>query len=230
MDDLNPAYKKAREAYAGPTESKNAIAAGRGFMRGDIEDQEKLFDDLTPGDREFFVTGIAYELKKMATEGTSDTVDATRKILAGRSKSRLKQFLGPAEYDELLRELKNEATTTRTMRPATGGSHTGPILGEQADAAQQEQEALGFLGETATLGWRPAAANLFRKNRARAKGLTESSSNELSNMLRTRKGDELSLLRDDLKKFMNRQKSKEFVGKSLLSGGSAATYNLLDTE
>jgi len=228
MDDLNPLYQAARQEYAGPTQSINAVRAGRNFMKGDIEDVEKLFDDLEPADREFFVTGIAYELRNMARYGTSDTVDATRKILAGKSKERLQSFLGRDAFEELMRELRNEAQTTRTMRIATTGSPTGPILAEQADIAQQENAALGALVDAAALGPGPATANLFRRSINRASGLSEATANALAPRLMAQSPDELSLLRRDLSDYMRSTRNRANIKKRFGAGATAGGYNLLD--
>jgi hypothetical protein len=230
MDDINPDYKVARRAYAGPTESKNAINAGRQFMKGDVEDVDKLFSSLTPHDKEFFVTGIAYELRNMARGGTSDTVDATRKILQGKTRDRLRRYLGPEQYDELERELRNEANTTRTMRMATTGSPTGPILAEQADAADQEHAAVGALVDAAALGVRPAVANAARRLMRRGGGMSEATADWLGPKLQASSPAELSLLRDDLNKFLSKRQGRRNLGKALTGGVATGSYNLLTGE
>lgn len=177
LDNLNPDYKAARAAWAGPSASLDAIEAGRSFMRGDAEDVTELFNRLAPGDRDFFLIGLSRELRDMVDKRPTALSDATSRIMRPAVRQRLEAFLGRDQSSALDDLLNVERQMVRTDRTATGGSPTGRIEAEQGDA--QAQEMLGFLSNLLRGNWGTAAGQAVR----RGQGMNEATADELAQML-----------------------------------------------
>lgn len=55
LDTLNPDYSAARAAYAGPSQSLDAMNMGKRALSNDPEVTSKVVGNLSPGDKEFFL-------------------------------------------------------------------------------------------------------------------------------------------------------------------------------
>jgi hypothetical protein len=180
LDRLNPAYKKAREAWGGPTQSMEAANLGRDFARGDAEATLSRFRQLSPGDQNMFRLGVARELKGIV-ENTKDGHDAVSKIFGsdGQRKRLKALFPDDASFTAFEKAMKDETTMTKTRRTVTGGSATGRIIAEQADAGALENAAIDYAGG----GVKSVLFGLARRGAAKSHGLGKKSADDLSKML-----------------------------------------------
>lgn len=227
IDKLNPAYRSARDVYAGPSRSISAIRSGRDFLSGDLEDMEIRFNDLAPTDREFFVMGMARELRDMARNNISDTADATRKILGGKTRDRLKTFLGNDKYNEFVGHMLDEQRMSSTFNTTRGGSITIRGMQEQSDAAAQEQRALSFFADLASWGPKTAAANAIRRGYNRFQGMSEGTADWLAPRLLANDHDSLNLLERDLAKYSRQRERIRDISRRISTGLSGASTDAL---
>lgn len=228
IDDLNPAYAEARNVYAGPSRSIAAIRSGRDFLTGDIEDMEIRFRDLSPTDREFFVMGMARELRDMARNNSSDTADATRKILSGKTRDRLRTFLGDDTYNDFVGQMTDERRMTSTLNVARGNSVTARALMDQGDAAAHDQKSLSFMADLLSWGPKTAAANVVRRGYNRAQGMSEGTADWLAPRLLADNHRDLSLLKADLEKYLKQRQTMRNMGTRLgTAAGTAVTDALV---
>jgi hypothetical protein len=58
LDAANPDYAAARSAWSGPSQSLDALHAGRGIFRGDSEMTAQKIGNLAPGDADYFRIGV----------------------------------------------------------------------------------------------------------------------------------------------------------------------------
>ena len=79
LRNLNPFYAAALDAWSGPTHLMNILGRGRGFLRGDPEDLDFRFDELSPSEQEMFRMGAAQELKKII-ESAPDNRDLFNRL------------------------------------------------------------------------------------------------------------------------------------------------------
>lgn len=195
LDKANPDYAAARAAWAGPTRSADAVAAGRSFLKGDIEQMDIKFDDLTPADRDYFLTGMGRAMQDMVQSGNSDMADVSRRLLSPKVKERLQHYLGKDAYEKLIAAMKAERSMAETRRTVTGGSPTARLMAEQDDAGQAQ---LGFLTDLASGGLWKAGANFIKPAVTKAKGLNEGTAARMGQMLTTSDPAALQALRDQL--------------------------------
>jgi hypothetical protein len=180
LDRLNPAYKEARAAWGGPTQSMEAARLGRDFAKGDAEVTLARFRQLSPGDQNLFRLGVARELQGKVAN-TKDGHDAVGKIFGAPGQRKRLQALFPdqASFDAFEKAMKDEARMTKTRREVTGGSATGRIAAEQDDAGALGDAALDYAGG----GVKSVLFGLAKRATSKARGIGEKSADELSKML-----------------------------------------------
>lgn len=141
LDELNPAYAQARAAYAGPSASLNALEMGRRLLRDGVDASEETARDiarLSPGEREFFRTGVARAV-----------MDRVNSAADGAEQTRLRQVFGTPQVRERLRAAFDSdedfarfrtaldaetrmAATNRAVAP-NAGSQTAPLQERMTD-------------------------------------------------------------------------------------------------
>lgn len=180
LDTLNPDYAAARQAWAGPSQSMDAMQMGRGFARGDSEIQARTFANLSQTEREFFRMGVARELEGQIMKAP-DGADVVRRIFGSPDKrARLRMlFDNPNDFLRFETAMRQEAAMTRTARTALGGSPTGRIAAEQDEGAQLGQMAM----DLARGGWMGAAMHAASRGLSRARGLNEATAAEIPPLL-----------------------------------------------
>jgi len=147
LDDLNPAYKEARAAWSGPSQSRDAMSLGREIFKKDSDLTAKAISDLSEGDREFFKAGVVRALKDIA-DNTKDGADITKRIAAtpgmrGKLRAAFDSDQDFAAFMSQITREKNMYSNAQFVSPKTG-SQTTPRALDNADLA--EDPALGIIG------------------------------------------------------------------------------------
>jgi len=168
LDDLNPDYANARAAWAGPSQSKEAMALGRSVLKGDADITAKRIADMDPGDKEFFRVGVAKAIQD-AVENTADGRDVVASFF---NKPALRKkleaaFDSPEEFkrfEDLMTRERSMAATNNVINPR-GGSQT-MRLGQGAEDMQVDPAtAFGQLLQGNLKGaMATGATNLMRGN------------------------------------------------------------------
>lgn len=184
LDKLNPTYGKAREAWAGPSRSKDAVLAGRDFLRGDFEDMAIRLTDLKPGDLPFFKVGISREIRSMI-ERTKDGYDKVAKLFGNPDiRNRMEKVLGPAEFKIFKAQMEAEARMFQSRRVATGNSVTKRM---DADMAEAAGNSTSLLGDTAGALVRGDTGGILRSVNNyianKTSGVSEEAGKEMARML-----------------------------------------------
>lgn len=137
IDEVGPAsYKRARQAFAGPTEVREAIDMGRDFAKLDARVLKRQYDSLTPAEQEGFKVGVYDSIRTNINKG-ADGSDALRKVWGSPEKrDQLQVFLGPETFEELTNQLAREKVIRQTDVRMMGGSPT-----QRRQLAQREFEA-----------------------------------------------------------------------------------------
>lgn len=180
LDGLNADYAAARQAWAGPSQSLDAMAMGRAFARGDSEVVARTYQGLSPTDREFFKMGVVRQLEDTIMK-SRDGWDTVVKIFGSKDqRARLQSlFDNPSDFMRFEAALKQEAKMFETQKLITGGSPTGRIMAEQEDTGELGRMAM----DLASTGLWGAATRTLGRGANRAKGLNESTADELSKLL-----------------------------------------------
>ncbi len=120
-DDLNPLYKEARAAWAGPSQSLDMMTKGRDFVKGEAFYTAREITDMTPADRAFFREGVnqrVTDMVKRKKEGADKVADLLR-TPAMREKMAA-TFETPQAYKHWLREMLGEEKMNKTLQQLRG--------------------------------------------------------------------------------------------------------------
>lgn len=135
LDELNPDYKVARDAFAGPTAMKNAIEEGRSVFKEDAPVLAKKLSDLSEGEQQMYRLGALQGLKDKL--GNADvTYDAARQagVLKPNQLERFKELFPSKEaFAKFADMLANEQTMFQTRGAILGNSTTAKQLAAMAD-------------------------------------------------------------------------------------------------
>ena len=120
-DDLNPFYKEARAAWAGPSQALDMMAKGRDFVKGEAFYTAREITNMTPADRAFFREGVNQRITDMVKrkkEGADKVADLLR-TPAMREKMAA-TFETPRAYKQWLREMLGEEKMNKTLQQLRG--------------------------------------------------------------------------------------------------------------
>jgi len=125
LDALNPDYAAARGSWAGPSQSLDAIRAGRTLFQRSPAEIKQEFDTLSQGDKEFFRLGVADSLRERISK-TPFNADEARTILRNDwMKQQLKPlFRTDADYNKFIDSVMDEQAMRRTRNEMVAGSQT----------------------------------------------------------------------------------------------------------
>lgn len=131
VDKLNPNYKPARDAWAGPSQSKDAIEWGKDFMGLEPEEIADRFKRFSPNEKEFARLGAAQTLRKMVSK-TGKAGDETRRLIGNDYiKSQIKPMFDTQEgYDRFVKSLQMESDMFDTKYNVLGNSKTAERVAE----------------------------------------------------------------------------------------------------
>lgn len=132
-------YERARDAFASPAKMKDALAAGRAFMKGDSEVTGAEYKALTSGEKRMFRIGMAKQAR----------VDTGRKTFGSDSvnyydrpnvQEVLQEVMTPKEYQRHIALQGREGAMMRSLR-ATQNSRTAPTQADMADLDWMSRQA-----------------------------------------------------------------------------------------
>jgi cytochrome c551/c552 len=133
MDTINPAYKEARAAYAGPMQAKEAMEQGARFGIMSPSELAQYQRHLRPSDNEPFKLGVRSNIAD--TLGSRvDAADRTQRLIGGPDRRQaLGQVFGnDAGIDSFNTTLLDEQAMQRTYNAINSGSQTAGRLADDA--------------------------------------------------------------------------------------------------
>ncbi len=147
LDDVSPAYKEARDTFAGDAALLDAAKKGRMFFKLDAEDLMDLSQGMSQSEREMFRRGAAKEIVQKLDD-MSLTHDPSKIV---NKKSLLDRynaiFDAPDQAERFIRQALSEREFARTRQIVTGGSMTSTNVqaGQGLDEAVQPDALVSFL-------------------------------------------------------------------------------------
>lgn len=215
VDDLNPDYKSARTAWAGPQALKDAVTAGKEAFTTAPEDLVKVFQRLTPSEQPAFRIGVLDAIKtKISAAG-----DGRNKVITlfgnPRVRAQMEAVLGPDEFAKLTQFMQVEGAAAKTYNSVSRGSQTAERLAEAEDLKVNPVNLLEVLRP----GGLGSAA--LRKFSGYAKGMTERSAERIVKSLGEKDPTKLRAILDLLKSFSDKEAAR--MGNRLRQG---ATYGV----
>lgn len=188
-DDAFPAYKTARDKFAGPSQLINALENGREFIKGDSEVTKAALSKMSESERQFFRIGAARSLrdKVLNTPDTADTVKKVFNTPLMREKLRT-IFPTDEEFNAFEKMMNTESTMFQTRSSVMSGSRTAPLQAEMMDAVSNVAN-VGKIGADLLQGnFGSAAMGAISKLKSN-KGLSPEESEALAKILFSRSGD-----------------------------------------
>jgi hypothetical protein len=125
LDEVGPpSYRQARQAFAGPTEVREAIDAGQNFTRITPKQLERDYARLSPAEQEGFRLGVLEAVRNNVEKG-ADGSDVLRKVWSSPEKRKqLQIILGNDQFRDLSNSLARERVIRQTDVTMTRGSQT----------------------------------------------------------------------------------------------------------
>lgn len=169
VDKYNPRYKDARDAYAGPSQSIDAVKSGREFIKNSTTGgkilTKKEIANLSAEDKELYRLGAAEEISN-TLKNTPDGADAVKRIFGNRTKREAMESLwgSKEEFQDFRKVMEKEAEKFKSTAEVARGSRTAPMLAEMEDAGHGIGIGDVMQGGAALMGDKSAAANILMRS------------------------------------------------------------------
>lgn len=233
LDDLNPDYKAARAAWAGPSQTMDAMALGRQLFSKDSELTTKAISELSPGDKEFFKAGVVRALKDIA-DRTRDGADITKRIAGTPGmRDRLRAAFDSDEaFNSFIGQVKREADMYANAQYVSprGNSQTARRLMDAEDIGNDP--TLDVIGNlfSGNFGQAARSATTGPLRRRVGSGINSDVSEAMSGMLfqprYENQAQTLARLLSEGNRQTSRQAELQALARALLRGGGAGSGTL----
>jgi len=156
LDAASPAYRKARETYAGEANLRSAVEYGRSLMSNkvDLSEAQLAFEAMSAGEKKFLRQGIIRGLVDRL-ENTKEMSNFASSLVDTKRMRELLRYAFPDQdtFNKFITNMVAENRYSYTRNFITGGSPTAPRLAGQADL--NKEIAIGNslrTGEPFTIG------------------------------------------------------------------------------
>jgi hypothetical protein len=182
-----PPYRRALEAWSGPSQSMDAMARGRNIfnMRDSEAAQAAVSVRRSPSEAEFFRLGVAQAIQERIA-GAPDGADAVKRIFGSAAKRALLRAAFPddASFNRFVAQMRREDGMFRNAQ------FVSPRTGSQTQLRESDASEFGTDAALAVAsGMLPgrtvagAVADFGRAGVARARGVTPQVADSLSRRL-----------------------------------------------
>ena len=160
LDAINPAYKRARQAFAGDAEIESAMRQGEKFLTMKTREVKSALEGATDSEREAFLVGATEAMRERMGRAKSGDIGEFRFLETTNVKEKLRDLFpkgreGDKALAELLRTLERERTFASTQGGLVGGSQTA-----LRQAAREAVEGGGLSGSPAEFLANPMGASV----------------------------------------------------------------------
>lgn len=181
-------YRRALEAWSGPSQSLDAVGRGRNALTMDRDTLQQTFSALPPGDQEFFRLGMGRAVADSASDPATASGKARRFLEDRQMQARLDTAIpDPAQREAFTAALQREvdmAATNRAVSPRAG-SQTGRLQAGMDDMGADPPG--GFLMRMLDAGQRGgitgAASHGLQALYRRGQGINSSTADALAQRL-----------------------------------------------
>ncbi len=131
IDRQNPAYKKARDVWAGDQQLINAVERGKRVLREDIDELAEYFDGLSASEKSFYKLGVQKAVRDKLMSGREGT-QVLNRIRSQLNMERFKRiFPSDKAFNDFKKRIDIEADAFETYRLLAQGSKTGRVQSAQ---------------------------------------------------------------------------------------------------
>lgn len=205
LDQNVPAYKAARQSYAGDMEVLDALRMGKNdFGKLDHEQVADMVKGMSIAELDAFRTGVARDLYSTIMKPSGNFNAAQRLIGSPEMRQKLAPlFDSPAHFDLFKAALERESQLFNQANKVLGGSQTGKRM-----QMRENLEATDGIGETVanavTGGWTNALTGATIKA-LRSGQMTEKTASKLADMLMAKDPHEVAAVVKILEDYGNKQ-------------------------
>ena len=146
VDDLDTTgtYKKARETWAGYSQSLDSVKAGRASLNASVSPEENaaFVDGLSEANKEFYRLGVADMLRERLAKAGFSSDDAKSLIRSPWMRDQLRPaFRSPEAFDSFVDSVTAESQMFGTKARTLGGSQTAERRAEDLSPDHFEKGA-----------------------------------------------------------------------------------------
>jgi hypothetical protein len=192
IDENVPAYRAARQEYAGDMEVIDAMRAGlQDFGKLDSEQVVKMVAGMGKAEKEAFRTGVARSLYGKVMDPSTNFNAASRIINSPETVSKLQPlFDDPAHFRLFQTALEREAQLFQQANKILGGSQTAK-RGAMREALDEGPGVGEAVANAVTGGFWPSLTSMAARV-ARSSTLTPQVADKLSDMLMAKNPSEVA--------------------------------------
>lgn len=114
LDDANPAYKAARAAWSGPSQSLDALNAGRNIFNPDSELTSQKISSLSPGDLDYHNIGVMRAIEDVANNSANGGASLNNLLAKPNVQQKLTAAFGSPEGFQQFRQRSAEILNPQT--------------------------------------------------------------------------------------------------------------------
>lgn len=156
LDEHNPAYAQARNAWAGPSKYLDAIGDGRNILSNKVSAEELAtkLGAMSEAEREAYRIGAVSAIRGKMGNDPAKLADMTKYLRSPEVRDKIAAMMPTAEAAEnFAKRLNFEVGSSEMTGRALGNSATARRLAERADADSIVGDlVIGALGHGPTLG------------------------------------------------------------------------------
>lgn len=201
LDSQNPAYKEARDTFAGHSALEDAAERGSQLFKDNVDDLADFIGGLSASERKMHLFGVKQAVRDKLMAGREGTMTLNR-ISSQSNLEKLKTaFPSEKSYNSFVREIDDEAAAFETYRLISQGSKTAKLSAARQNLGKPSSQPIEGINpyEVATRGI----------TRLLGSGLSREAKEELGRMILTPIKDLPPNLRADLSKRIVKGVSKQ---------------------
>lgn len=163
VDRLVPAYRDARQAFAGPAQVLEALEEGQSMFRNTVSpaDLRRTLEGMTDSQREAYISGARSAVQDMLGTARNDALQVRNTFLRGWNQEKLKILLGEDVARDLVRSINREMQYANTHHIVSGNSETAARQLAQGEVAGQPRTQAGTVRSALNLRFGDAIATAF---------------------------------------------------------------------
>ena len=233
LDRLNAFYGPARAAWAGPSQSMDAMVMGRDILKEDAEIPAGIISKLSDSDKAFFRLGVVRAISDKVN-AARDGADVVKRFFGSPiMRDRLQAaFPDKASFDKFEALMKREAAMYQRGQSVIGGSPTARIIADQTELASTP----GFLARLMTGDIAGATGQGLAAAVRRSQGVNPGTADELSRLLFSVSPTENSRILNELMRRRaasmaqagHRNLTREAIARGMISTTAGATGRMFN--
>jgi hypothetical protein len=182
--DVTGNYKAARSAYAGPSQSLEAVESGKNFIKNGAQGNAKELAAMSDSDKQLFRVGVGKAISDML-DGTAEGANSANALWAKPKvqKALASTFPTPEAFNDFSNTIQNEIKFYNNRRTLLGGSPTASRLAAMEDAGQAPTVTFGDAANAAKGNYGKALLSVGGKIKNRLTQMTPERANSIAELL-----------------------------------------------